>query len=304
SPDEFITFLFVIFSIMNPVKELSTVNNRIQEAVAAGQRVFSLMNTEPEIKNAVNAVKINKFRSAIEFEKVYFKYDEKKAWALSDINVQIKKGEILAIVGPSGAGKSTFVDLIPRFYDPSFGVIWLDGFNLREIDIKSLRPLMGIVTQETILFHDTIFNNIAYGLTDISLQDVERAAKIANAHSFISEFPDTYQTLVGERGVKLSGGQRQRIAIARAVLKNPPILILDEATSSLDSESELLVQQAIERLMENRTVFVIAHRLSTILHADRILVLDKGRIVQQGTHDQLINQQGIYQKLYQMQFRA
>ena len=163
---------------------------------------------------------------------------------------------------------------------------------------------MGIVTQETILFHDTIFNNIAYGLTETSLQDVERAAKIANAHSFIYEFPDMYQTLVGERGVKLSGGQRQRIAIARAVLKNPPILILDEATSSLDSESELLVQQAIERLMENRTVFVIAHRLSTILHADRILVLDKGRIVQQGTHDQLTNQQGLYQKLYQMQFSA
>ncbi len=303
-PDEFITFLFVIFAMMNPVRELSTVNNRIQEAVAAGERVFRLMDRVSEIKNPPHPVKLKEFKEKIEFKNVYFKYEADRPWALQNVNLQIHRGEILAIVGPSGAGKSTLVDLIPRFYDPTFGSIFIDGVNLRDLDLTSLRELLGIVTQETILFNDTVFNNIAYGRTDVTLKEVQKAAIVANAHGFISELPQGYDTYVGDRGLKLSGGQRQRLAIARAVLKNPPILILDEATSSLDSESEFLVQQALERLMHNRTVFVIAHRLSTVLYAHRVIVMERGQIVQQGTHEQLIQQDGIYQKLYRMQFRA
>lgn len=302
APEEFILFLLVIFSIMQPVKELSSVNNRIQEALAAGERIFQVLDLEPEIQNAPNAQRIEKFRNDLEFRNVSFSYNKHDV-VLQDISVKVKKGEILAIVGPSGAGKSTFVDLIPRFYDPTKGHIFVDGNDIRRIEIKSLRRLMGIVTQETILFNDTVRNNIAYGLLDRPLEEVVAAAKVANAHAFLKELPQGYDTNIGERGVTLSGGQRQRLAIARAVLKNPPILILDEATSSLDTESELLVQQAIERLMENRTSFVIAHRLSTILNADRIIVLDNGRIVQQGTHKELLAQEGLYKKLYNMQFR-
>ena len=302
APEEFILFLLVIFSIMQPVKELSSVNNRIQEALAAGERIFQVLDLEPAIKNAKNPIKLTEFDKSLEFEDVYFSYNEKDV-VLQGISITIKKGEVLAIVGPSGAGKSTLVDLIPRFYDPQRGRILIDGIDIRQVEIRSLRGLMGIVTQETILFNDTVRNNIAYGLEDRALEEVIAAAKVANAHEFILQLPQGYDTNIGERGVTLSGGQRQRLAIARAVLKNPPILILDEATSSLDTESELLVQQAIERLMENRTSFVIAHRLSTILNADRIIVLDKGRIVQQGTHKELLEQEGLYKKLYNMQFR-
>jgi subfamily B ATP-binding cassette protein MsbA len=305
SPGQFIFFLLAIFSVMQPVKELSSVNNRLQEAVAAGDRIFAMLDLAPEVVSLPGAQKIDRFDHSIRFERVSFAYDHDEATpVLCDISFEVKKGEILAIVGPSGAGKSTLVDLLPRFYDPQQGRILLDGLDLREIEVKSLRSLMGIVTQETILFHDTVRNNIAYGLQGISEEKLIQAAQAANAHRFITEMLHGYDTVIGERGVKLSGGQRQRLAIARALLKNPPILILDEATSALDSESEMLVQQAIERLMINRTSFVIAHRLSTILYAHQIIVLDKGRIVQQGAHEQLLAQKGIYQKLYKMQFRA
>jgi len=308
SPGEFMLFLLAIFSLMQPVKELSSVNNRLQEAAAAGDRIFEILDLEPEVASLPGAKKIDCFNNSIRFENVSFSYENEATLApavvLQNISCKVKKGEVLALVGPSGAGKSTLVDLLPRFYDPQRGRIWLDDIDLREIEVKSLRSLMGIVTQETILFHDTVRNNIAYGLQEISKEKLIQAAQAANAHLFITELAQGYDTVIGERGVKLSGGQRQRLAIARALLKNPPILILDEATSALDSESEMLVQQAIERLMANRTSLVIAHRLSTILHAHQIIVLDKGRLVQHGTHDELLAQKGLYQKLYKMQFRA
>lgn len=302
-PADFIGFLVLIFSLMQPAKELSSVSTRLQEALASGDRIFSLLDTPIDVRDRPNAIPIDDFKREIRFEQVSFRYEDGTD-VLRDLTFRVRKGEILAIVGPSGAGKSTLVDLLPRFYDPTAGHIYIDEHELRDLQVVSLRRLMGIVTQETILFNDTIRNNIAYGLEQVETEKVVRAAQIANAHTFITELPQGYETIIGERGVKLSGGQRQRIAIARAVLKNPPILILDEATSALDTESELLVQQAIERLMENRTTFVIAHRLSTILHADQIIVLDRGRIVQRGTHETLLQQRGIYQRLHKMQFRA
>jgi subfamily B ATP-binding cassette protein MsbA len=303
SPSEFILFLLMIFSVMQPVKDFSSINTRVQEAIAAGDRIFELLGTEPEIISSPGAKKVHRFERNLRFDSVTYAY-EPETPVLRDVNVDVRKGQVLAIVGPSGAGKSTLVDLLPRFYDPTQGKILLDGVDLRELEIKSLRSLMGIVTQETILFHGSVRNNIAYGLKEMPEEKLIEAAQAANAHRFIVEMPKGYDTLIGERGLRLSGGQRQRLAIARALLKNPPILILDEATSALDSESELLVQQAIERLMANRTSFVIAHRLSTILHADQIIVLDRSRVVQRGTHEQLLQEKGIYQKLYKMQFRA
>ncbi len=302
SPDDFILFLLLIFSIMTPVKELSNVNSRIQEALAAGERIFQVLDLEPAIQNVEKPVIVNEFKGQIEIKDLSFSY-KKGSEVLSGINVGVNKGEVLAIVGPSGAGKSTLVDLIPRFYDPDSGSIELDGVDIRNIDLHCLRMVMGIVTQETILFNDTVRNNIAYGAEERTMDEIIAAAKNANAHNFIEALPNGYDTNIGERGVTLSGGQRQRLAIARAILKNPPILILDEATSALDTESELLVQQAIEHLMENRTSFVIAHRLSTILHADRIIVLEDGKIVEQGRHEELVKSKGLYQKLYNMQFR-
>ncbi|MBN1542364.1 ABC transporter ATP-binding protein [candidate division KSB1 bacterium] len=302
SAEEFIGFLVIILSIMAPVKELSSVHTRLQEALAAGERIFQVIDLKPEIRDPENPVHLPGFNREIVFDGVSFAYN-KRDFVLSDISITLEKGHILALVGPSGAGKSTFVDLIPRFYDPQKGTISIDEVDIRQFEIASLRNLMGIVTQETILFNDTVFRNIAYGLDDRSEAEVVAAAKVANAHDFIRQLPQGYHTNIGERGIELSGGQRQRLAIARAVLKNPPILILDEATSALDTESELLVQQAIERLMQNRTSIVIAHRLSTILNADRILVLDGGKISQVGTHHELVRQPGLYQKLYQMQFR-
>jgi subfamily B ATP-binding cassette protein MsbA len=301
---EFLTFLIAVFQIMPPVKELTSVNNRIQESTSAAKRVFEILDIEPDIKEAPNAIELKEFKDEIVFENVWFSYNGTKNgdFILKGINLKVKKGEILAIVGPSGAGKSTLVDLIPRFYDPTKGRILIDGIDLRMIKIKSLREKIGIVTQETILFNDTIRNNIAYGLEDCPIDKIIEVAKAANAHDFIMQLPNGYDTVIGERGMKLSGGQRQRISIARALLKNPPILILDEATSNLDAESEILVQEAIERLMQNRTVFVIAHRLSTIRNADRIIVIDNGRIVQEGKHEELIHQDGLYKKLYEMQF--
>lgn len=303
-PSEFITFLFAIFQLMPPVKELSSVNNRIQESSAAAERIFEILDTEPKIKNAESPVTVNSFKESITFENVSFHYDDSDELILDGINLMVKRGTINAIVGSSGAGKTTMVDLLPRFYDPTDGRILLDGIDITKIRIEDLRKLMGIVTQETVLFNESVISNIAYGLENCEKEKVIEAAKAANAHNFILELPKGYDTIIGEKGTKLSGGQRQRLSIARALLKNPPIMILDEATSSLDNESEVLVQEAIERLMQDRTTFVIAHRLSTIRNSDRIIVLDKGKIVQDGKHDQLLaDQSGIYRKLYELQFR-
>ncbi len=301
---EFLGFLFAIFQMMPPIKELGSVNNRIQEASAAADRVFEIIDIEPEIKNKPNALELNSFKDEIVFKNISFKYEDSDVIVLDNLNFSVKRGEIVALVGPSGGGKSTLADLIPRFYDPTDGQIIIDGNNIKDVTIESLRAKMGIVTQETFLFNTNIAENIAYGLTDYPMEKIIEAAKTANAHNFISEMPLGYKTMIGERGVKLSGGQRQRLTIARALLKNPEIMIFDEATSALDNESEILVQEAIERLMLNRTTIVIAHRLSTIRNATNILVLNKGRITQQGTHDKLIgDEKGLYKKLYEMQFR-
>ena len=301
---QFLGFLFAIFQMMPPIKELGSVNNRIQEASAAADRVFEIIDIEPQIKNKQNALVLNNFNNEIVFKNIFFKYEDSDVKVLDDLNFSVKRGEIVALVGPSGGGKSTLADLIPRLYDPTDGQIFIDGNNIKDITIESLRAKMGIVTQETFLFNTNIAENIAYGLTDYPMEKIIEAAKTANAHNFISEMPQGYKTMIGERGVKLSGGQRQRLTIARALLKNPEIMIFDEATSALDNESEILVQEAIERLMLNRTTIVIAHRLSTIRNATNILVLDKGRIIQQGTHDKLItDEKGLYKKLYEMQFR-
>ncbi|HPO55792.1 MAG: ABC transporter ATP-binding protein [Ignavibacteriales bacterium] len=302
---EFLGFLFAIFQLMPPIKELSSVNNRIQESSAAGDRIFEIIDTKPEIKDVENPLSITNFNKNIVFENVSFHYDDSDELILKNISFEVKKGEVVAFVGPSGAGKSTLIDLLPRFFDPSSGKIVIDGNDIKEIKIEDLRKLMGIVTQETILFNESIKNNIAYGLEEFPLDAVIEAAKTANAHGFITETTDGYNTIIGERGLKLSGGQRQRLSIARALLKDPQIMIFDEATSSLDNESEILVQEAIERLMTNRTTFVIAHRLSTIRNATKIIVIDEGKIVQTGTHDELItDEKGLYRKFYEMQFRG
>lgn len=301
---EFLGFLFAIFQMMPPIKELSSVNNRIQEASAAADRVFKILDTNPSIKDLPDSKILEKFKHSIKFNNVSFKYEDSEEWVLKNVSFKVKKGDIVALVGPSGGGKSTLVDLIPRFYDPTSGSILIDDVDIKNYSIQSLRAKMGIVTQETFLFNTTIRENIAYGFSDYTEEKIIEAAKTANAHDFIMEMPKGYDTIIGERGVKLSGGQRQRLTIARALLKNPEIMIFDEATSALDNESEILVQEAIERLMKNRTTFVIAHRLSTIRNASIIIVIDKGEIVQMGTHDQLILQEGkLYKKLYELQFR-
>ena len=301
---EFIGFLFAIFQLMPPIKELSSVNNRIQESSAAADRIFEILDTQPAIRNIEHPISIETFKDSIEFRNVSFHYEDSDELVLENLSFKVQKGEILAFVGPSGGGKSTLVDLIPRFYDPSQGAIFFDNKDIKDIRIEDLRRQMGIVTQETFLFNESIKKNIAYGLTEFPFEKVVEAAKTANAHNFIMEMPQGYETVIGERGVKISGGQRQRLSIARALLKNPEIMIFDEATSALDNESELLVQEAIERLMINRTTFVIAHRLSTIRNATNIIVLDRGKVVQYGTHDELIeNEKGLYRKFYEMQFR-
>lgn len=301
---QFLGFLFAIFQMMPPIKELGSVNNRIQEASAAADRVFEIIDIEPHIKNSPNAIQLKDFKDEILFNNVSFRYEDSEVNVLENLNFSVKRGEIIALVGPSGSGKSTLADLIPRFYDPTEGQILVDGNDIKDVTIESLRSKMGIVTQETFLFDTNIAENIAYGLIDYPMEKIIEAAKTANAHNFISEMPNGYNTIIGERGIKLSGGQRQRLTIARALLKNPEIMIFDEATSALDNESEILVQEAIERLMLNRTTFVIAHRLSTIRNATSILVLDRGHIIQKGTHDKLISEEkGLYKKLYEMQFR-
>jgi subfamily B ATP-binding cassette protein MsbA len=300
----FMGFLLAILQMMRPIKELSTVNTRIQEAGAAADRVFEILDTVPDIKDSVKAKSLKSFDEIISFKNVSFRYEDSEEWVLDKINFSVKKGDIIALVGPSGGGKSTLVDLLPRFYDPTTGSILIDNEDIRNYTIDSLRGKMGIVTQETFLFNTSIRQNIAYGLEELPMEKIIEAAKAANAHEFIIQTPDSYETVIGERGIKLSGGQRQRLTIARAILKNPDIMIFDEATSSLDNESEILVQEAIERMMKNRTTFVIAHRLSTIRNATRILVIEKGIIVQSGTHQELmLKEEGLYKKLYEMQFR-
>jgi subfamily B ATP-binding cassette protein MsbA len=300
----FMGFLLAILQMMKPIKELSTVNAKIQEASAAADRIFEIIDTEPDIKDASNAKQLETFNQSIKFADVGFKYEDSDDWVLDKINFEVKKGDIIALVGPSGGGKSTLVDLIPRFYDPVRGSIHIDGKDIHNYTIDSLRSKMGIVTQETFLFNTSIKQNIAYGLDNYPAEEIIEAAKAANAHEFIIQTPNGYDTIIGERGVKLSGGQRQRLTIARAILKNPDIMIFDEATSALDNESEILVQEAIERMMKNRTTFVIAHRLSTIRNATLIFVIEDGRIIQSGTHQQLMQiEEGLYKKLYEMQFR-
>jgi subfamily B ATP-binding cassette protein MsbA len=302
TPGQFIAFLLFLFAMMEPLKLLGQIYNSTREGLVAAQRVFRVLDTPPAIVDAPNAVEKTSLEKGIEFQNISFRYDSGEN-VLEQVSCSISKGQILAIVGPSGSGKSTLLDLLIRFYEPQRGNILIDGLDIRKIKLNSLRGLMGIVTQETILFNDSIKNNIAYGLDSVDDQIIIQAAKAANAHDFIMEFPEKYATQIGDRGVKLSGGQRQRLAIARSILKNPPILIFDEATSALDTQSEVLVQAAIENLLSGRTALVVAHRLSTIRNANKIIVIENGKIVQEGIHNDLVAQTGLYQKLYQMQFR-
>lgn len=302
TPGSFLVYLGIFFQMMPSLKLFGQMFNSVQQGIAAAERVFSLLDTKPTIVDKPNAVNIKSFEQKITFENVSFKY-EKSDLILKDVTIEIDKGQVVAFVGPSGAGKSSLIDLIPRFYDVIEGAVKIDGIDIRDISTSSLRSLMGMVSQETILFNDTIRNNIAYGSFDMPIEKIIESAKAANAHDFISNLPQGYDTLIGDRGVKISGGERQRISIARALLKNPPILILDEATSSLDTESEVLVQQAIENLMKGRTSIVIAHRLSTIQNANKIIVLEEGRVVETGKHEELLIKKGLYHKLYNMQFK-
>jgi ATP-binding cassette, subfamily B, bacterial MsbA len=295
-------FLGSVMMLIRPFKKLSSVQSIMQKAFASSTRIYEVLNTVPKIKEDPSAWELVEIKDSVEMRDVWFKYEE--AEVLKGVNLRCRKGEVLAIVGPSGAGKSTLVDLIPRFYDPLRGAVMVDGRDIRGFKVRSLRRHIAMVTQETILFNDSVKDNIAYGKQDATHDEIVEAARKAFAHDFIMNLPKGYDTFIGDRGIKLSGGERQRLAIARAILKNPPILILDEATSQLDSQSEKLVQQALNTLMSGRTVFVIAHRLSTIKNATKIVVLSEGRIIEEGPHDALLNQGGVYKRLYDMQFQA
>ena len=302
NPEDFIRFILILFSILGPIKQMGNVNLRIQTGYASAERIFSLLDTPKDIIEHSNPIQLKSFNKHIEFKNLSFEYEESEGLVLSNINFKINKGEVVAIVGPSGAGKSTIADLIPRFYDPKDGEILIDQENIKKLSLASLRKNMGIVTQDVILFNDTIKNNIAYAQPKATMESIINACKAANALEFIEEIPEGFEAIIGERGVKLSGGQKQRIAIARALLKNPPILILDEATSSLDTESEKKVQTAIEALLKDRTALIIAHRLSTVQTANKIITIEKGRISEIGTHDELYSNDGLYRKLYDIQF--
>ena len=302
--EDFMRFLFILFAILEPLKSLTEVNNNIQIALASGKRIFDLIDEPIEVTEQQNVIPINSFNNSIEYENVTFRYNPKSELVLNNINLKVKKNETVALVGSSGAGKTTMLNLLPRFYDVENGSIKIDGENIKEYSLANLRNLMGIVTQEVILFDDTVKNNIAYGVDNYSMEQVEKAAALANATQFIKELPKGFDTIIGERGMFLSGGQRQRISIARAILKNPPILIFDEATSSLDSESEQLIQESIENLMKDRTVLVIAHRLSSILRSNKIVVLEGGKIVDVGSNEELLERSDRYRQLYELQFNV
>jgi len=295
----FVVYLATFSQVMQPIKALTDSFSGIHSGISAGERVLELIDTKPELINKENAENLSEFSNALVFENVVFSYGEKQV--LKNINLNIQKGQTVALVGPSGGGKSTLMDLIPRFHDPKSGTIKIDGYDYKDLTVESIRSQMGTVNQESFLFNDTIFNNIAFAKPDASEAEVIAAAKIANAHEFIQNTEDGYQTFVGDRGNRLSGGQRQRVCIARAVLANPPIMLLDEATSALDTESEKLVQDALNNLMKNRTSIVIAHRLSTIQHADKIVVIDKGEVLETGSHQELMSQNGLYKRLIDMQ---
>jgi len=303
SGSDLITFLIYVLRLLSPLKQLTSVPASAQASLAAAERLFEILDTPSEAQTDTGTRTVNAFTSDVTFEHVGFSYDDTHA-VLQDVSLRAGRGEIVALVGASGAGKTTLVDLVPRFYQATHGRILIDGVDTKAIALPSLRSLIGIVSQDTVLFHDTVRNNIAYGAADrYTDAQIETAARAANAHGFIAALPDGYETILGERGTRLSGGQRQRIAIARALLNDPPILILDEATSALDTESERLVQAAVDRLLQGRTVFVIAHRLSTVQHASQILVLDHGRVVERGTHAELLELSGTYARLHALQFR-
>lgn len=298
-----VAFLTYAVNISNPIKRLSRVIGNIQRALAAAQRVFDVLDLPEDIKNAPDAKLLPKVKGDVRFNDVSFAYNKNEE-VLSHVSFEVKPGEMIAFVGPSGAGKSTVASLLPRFYDATNGSITIDGQDIRKVTLDSLREQVGIVPQETVLFNGSVYDNILYGRLDATREEVEAAAKAANAHDFIMQLPNGYETMLGDRGMNISGGQRQRISIARAILKNPQILILDEATSALDTESERVVQEALDRLMVGRTSFVIAHRLSTIKNADKIMVLEKGRLIEQGNHDELMAMDGLYAHLYKIQYRS
>lgn len=298
-----VAFLTYAVNISNPIKRLSRVIGNIQKALAAAQRVFDVLDLPEDINNAPDAKLLPKVKGDVRFNDVSFAYNENEE-VLSHVSFEVKPGEMIAFVGPSGAGKSTVASLLPRFYDATSGSITIDGEDIRKVTLNSLREQVGIVPQETVLFNGSVYDNILYGRLDATREEVEAAAKAANAHDFIMQLPNGYETMLGDRGMNISGGQRQRISIARAILKNPQILILDEATSALDTESERVVQEALDRLMVGRTSFVIAHRLSTIKNADKIMVLEKGQLIEQGTHDELMAMDGLYAHLYKIQYRS
>lgn len=300
-PETFIAFLFAFFNVINPAKAFSTAYYNLQKGRAALQRIEYILQTENTIVENTHPRNINRFNTSVRYDQVYFRYHDQQHWVLDDISFTLHKGKTIALVGSSGSGKSTLADLLPRFYDINAGEIYLDDIPLKEYSIRDLRSLLGIVSQEAILFHDTIYNNIVFGKEGVTPEQVEQAARMANAHEFIMETEHGYQTVIGDRGTKLSGGQRQRITIARAFLSDPQILIFDEATSALDAESERLVQAAMETLLEDRTAIIIAHRLSTIQHVDEILVIKNGKIIERGNHQALSTQQGEYVKFMQLQ---
>ncbi len=307
TPSVFIAFITATFSLYNPVRKFALFNNNFQQALGASSEIFRFMDIQDDVREKPHARKLPAFSKNVQFERVSFSYrsqaeGEETRGVLHDINLEVRRGEVVAIVGSSGSGKSTLVHLIPRFFDTTQGRLLIDGFDVRDVTLASLREQVGIVTQETVLFNDTVRNNIAYGQPNVPLKEVEAAARAALAHDFIKALPAGYEEVIGERGVRLSGGERQRIAIARAILKNAPILILDEATSALDSESEALVQSALHNLMNGRTVFVIAHRLSTVRRADRIVVIENGAIADIGAHEELMSRLGTYRRLHELQF--